>query len=183
MDHAIPEDSRIEVVVCPRESLLVFDACKDRSEYMFGEEKTIGSFLAALEFRRIHVKNLVVLGDGTEQGLEKLLRDLEIRELHLQERTATLARETNEKRIASDATDEGTQGALLASPSSDDTIVVRDFKSMKMIRRLGNGNFGVMTLAEDPETHESIALKPIKLKEASAAQSFTNVISEVTLLI
>jgi hypothetical protein len=75
----------MEAVVCPREKLVVFDACKNRSEYMFGAEETIGSFLAALEFRRIPVKNLVVLGDGAKQSLEKLLRDLEIRELHLQE--------------------------------------------------------------------------------------------------
>jgi hypothetical protein len=85
MNYAIPEDSRIEVVVCPREKLVVFDTCKNRSEYMSGAEETIGSFLTALEFRRIPVRNFVVLRDGTKQSMEKLLRDLEIRELHLQE--------------------------------------------------------------------------------------------------
>jgi hypothetical protein len=78
MDYAIPEDSRIEIVGCPLEKLVVFDAYKDRSEYMFREEEAIGSFLAALEFRRIPVKNLVVFGDWTKEGLDKLLRDLEI---------------------------------------------------------------------------------------------------------
>jgi hypothetical protein len=66
MYYAIPEDSRVEVVVCPREQFVVFDACKNRSECMFREEEIIGSFLAALEFRRIPVKNLVVLGDGSK---------------------------------------------------------------------------------------------------------------------
>jgi hypothetical protein len=66
VNYAIPEDNRIEVVVCPREKFVVFDACKNESESMFGEEETIGSFLATLEFRRIPVKNLSVLGDGTK---------------------------------------------------------------------------------------------------------------------
>jgi serine/threonine protein kinase len=95
-----------------------------------------------------------------------------------------LARETNEEPTISDATGEGTQGALPASPSYDVAMAsVRDFKSMKVIRRLGNGSFGVVALVEDPETHKSIALKSIKLKEASAAQSFLDFISEVTQLI
>jgi hypothetical protein len=43
-----------------------------------------------------------------------------------------LASETSEEPIAFDATDEGTQGALPASPSFDVAMAtVRDFKSMK----------------------------------------------------
>jgi serine/threonine protein kinase len=40
-----------------------------------------------------------------------------------------------------------------------------------------------VTLVEDPKTHKSIALKPIRLKEASAVQSFTDFISKVSQLI
>jgi serine/threonine protein kinase len=58
-----------------------------------------------------------------------------------------------------------------------------DFKLMKVIRSLGTGSFGVVTLVEDPETHKSIALKSFKLNEVSERQSFANFINKVNLLI
>jgi hypothetical protein len=67
MDYAIPDKNHIDVIVSPTQRLLVCDTHQNWSEYMFGEEDTIKTFLAALTFNRISIDNLVVLGDGCEQ--------------------------------------------------------------------------------------------------------------------
>jgi hypothetical protein len=43
----------------------------------------------------------------------------------------------------------------------------KDFGSMKEIRRLGQGAFGVVTLIEDQQTHDMIALKSIPVNTSS----------------
>jgi serine/threonine protein kinase len=60
----------------------------------------------------------------------------------------------------------------------------KDFESMKEIRRLGEGSFGVVMLLENEETHELIALKSVDVNKSSDSQkAFFDFINEIEGLI
>jgi serine/threonine protein kinase len=146
LDYGIPATSIFDVAVNASEKLLVLDPSKNRSEYMFGQQDTVGSLLEALRFKRIERGDIVVYGDGREQNRSKLLKDLQRREVRWAPRPP---------------------------------LRPKDFKSMKEIRPLGKGTFGVAILVEDPATHQLIALKSIQLKEPSAGTSQNGFIGQV----
>jgi hypothetical protein len=82
VDYGIPAMSLINATVNPTESMSVFDNSGHRKEYQFGEQDTIGSLLAALEFKGFATQGAVMLGDGSEQESSKLLKELKSLNLH-----------------------------------------------------------------------------------------------------
>jgi serine/threonine protein kinase len=59
----------------------------------------------------------------------------------------------------------------------------RHFKSMRKIRELGQGIFGVVNLVEDPKTQERIVATTIKLNESLATHSYADFMEEMESLI
>jgi serine/threonine protein kinase len=50
----------------------------------------------------------------------------------------------------------------------------KDFEKIKEIQRLGKGSFGVVTLVEDPETRQRVALRSIEMEASSDGQKIVS---------